>query len=610
MFTRFLITLLIATSAIATALPSKAIASNAPALSIDDMHKPDQAAERVVNQEKSDYQQVLDQYRRAQHDHPKDASLALAQCRFISTFAWSEDLSWSDVAGKDLDACSTALGKQFPDDADVALYMLDRHFGAEAVAYGEPLVARSQNWSVAQRAHLHATLSRAYLGVKNTTRSGQEAVLAVQLDPGNERLNDAMRYLAQTGRAQDAVKLLRAAPLPKLLWQETTRITTAVAVLPGTAASDELHRAQHAGIKIDAYTVARVLQRAGDSAGAQAALAADKAQRKFESPQNQQLRLDVAFDAGNAKAAADVILEQFQKTRNGAPLASAYAHLINLDPAVAVRLDLLPLAGSLLTLLALYAAAPGVLLFPAHYRGTVRQRIGKESTPLFERIGLRHAWYALAVLFMGLYFITMLRQGTAVVSMTGSGVTRIDASTRIAISYLWTLLFCAIGLLAVARLLSWDEWIGSERVKFSWVLVSLAPFCVNLLTCLANHHVEPQGTAPVAWAVSLTHGAIAIGGVPLAVAVTCVFVPIIEELVFRGCLLGGLTRHISFGWANIVQAALFSAMHQDPRRYFYLFMMGLAAGWLAKKTKGLAMPMVLHALNNAVFVWSVVTTGA
>ncbi|MCX4148885.1 CPBP family intramembrane metalloprotease [Paraburkholderia madseniana] len=105
--------------------------------------------------------------------------------------------------------------------------------------------------------------------------------------------------------------------------------------------------------------------------------------------------------------------------------------------------------------------------------------------------------------------------------------------------------------------------------------------------------------------MNLAHGAIALGGIPLALLVLSVFVPVIEELVFRGCLLGGLSRHISFGWANVLQAAIFAGMHEDTRHFIYLFVMGLIAGWLTRKTKGLSMPILLHAINNAIFVYSV-----
>jgi uncharacterized protein len=587
---------------------SPAVAATAAGPSPDLIRTPDQAAAFVIDQEKNSYQQVLDLYRQAQPKNSDDASLLLAQCKFIQHFAWSEDLSWSDAAGKDLEACRGALAKVRTADPEIALYLLGQRFDKEALAFGEPLVAQSTAWSAAQRARLHSALSRAYASTKNATRAGQEAQLAVQLDPGSDRLLDAIRYLAKTGHADDAAKLLAAAPVATQPWQEATRINTAIEVLSSAAARNELQRAQHAGLKIDAYTIARVLQHAGDSKGAQAVLSADSTSRKFESPQNQQLRLDVALDAGNAKAAAEIIREQYQKTGKAAPLAYAYAHLFDLDPLVAARVDLLPLAAGLLLMLALYAAAPGLLMFPVHYRGTVRQRTGNMSPPLFARIGLRHAWWALAIFSMALYLVTIMRNGTAALSPTGSGVVRIDTPSRLAISHMWALLFGALGLAAVGRLISWREWTGSGRWKLTWLLLPACVYGAYLVPrLLARHTVHPV-VAPYSWAENVAHGALALGGVPLALLLFSVLVPVIEELVFRGCLLGGLSRHISFRWANLWQAAIFAGLHDGWNHFVYLFVLALIAGWLTKKTKGLAMPILLHAINTAIFIHYVVST--
>jgi uncharacterized protein len=102
-----------------------------------------------------------------------------------------------------------------------------------------------------------------------------------------------------------------------------------------------------------------------------------------------------------------------------------------------------------------------------------------------------------------------------------------------------------------------------------------------------------------------SQGAVSLGGVPLALTVVSFLVPIMEELAFRGCLLGGLSRHLSFGWANLLQAVVFASLHKDGAHFFYLIAIGATAGWLAKKTKGLAIPMRLHGINNAIFVYAI-----
>jgi uncharacterized protein len=607
MLLRILKTIVIAAWAVLMLEPANAAAPTG--LTSEDLRIPDHMSDVVVNGEKTAYENVLNAYRDAQAKHPTDAGLALAQCKFIERFAESEDLSWADVASRDFSACQSALEKQFSSDPEAALFILENRFGKPAIDYGEPLLKSSNNWSAAQRARLHAALSRNYSFTKNDTRAGQEAVLAVELDPANASLVEAMRYLVKTGHPQDAARLLAAAPVSKLVWQESARIRAATELLHGTEAVAELHRAQRAGLKIDAYTTARALQHVGDSAGAEAVLASDAASHKLESPQNQQLRLEVAFDSGNAKAAADVIHDQYVKTGNAGGLIGAYAHLLNLDPTLAGRPDLFPLAFVLLVAIVTVAVCPGLLLFPVHYRATVRQRIGKVSVPLFGRIGLRHAWLALAIYFVLLYLVTIFHAGTALISPTGSGVARIDWQSRLAVAYLWALLFCALGLTWIARLLNWRDWLGSGSWKLKWFVVPAGLLAAQLLASGLLHHAAATRAVPTVWAVALVHGAVAIGGLPLALLVLSVFVPVMEELVFRGCLLGGLSRHLSFGWSNVLQAALFAGLHRDSQHLAFLFATGVIAGWLVRKTGGLSMSILMHALINAIFVIWVVSFG-
>ena len=599
---------LVAAFAFAVLFAGNVAASQAPGIGIDDLRTADRMTDIVEKGQKTAYDQVLTAYKQAIQAHPDDPVLALAACRFSEHFGSVDDSPWADAAWQDFRTCESTLEKQYPSDTDIALFLLEHKAAKPAIDFGEPLVKRSSHWTVLQQARLHAALARAYAQAKDEERAGNEAILATHLDPANLQLVPAMRYLAKKGETDKAAKLLAAAPVPKFWWQETQRISAAAELLPGNAAKDELHRAQQAGLKIDAYTAARALEHVGDAKGADALLSADTASRKNESPQNRQFRLNVAFDAGDAKTATAIIRDQYASTHNATPLASAYAHLLRLDPSVAGRADLFPLAVSLITYLLGIAAAPALLMFPAHYRGTVRHRIGKDCTPLFERVGLRHAWLGLSILLLALYAVTMLRfGGNASVSPT-SGVARVDWQTRVAVSYLWTLCFAAVGLVSVGRLLSWREWLGTGKWKLAWLLLPAALLGYDVFQWLAHRH-GPQFTwSNATWAVALLHGAVSLGGVPLALIVLSLCVPIMEELVFRGCLLGGLSRHLSFGWANFVQAFVFAAMHQDGTHFFYLLAMGATAGWLTKKTKGLAVPILLHAVNNAIFVFSLTGT--
>ncbi len=600
------------------AVAGTGFAAELPALTVDQLHTPEPAVAAVRDAEQHGYERVLSAYEEARKAAPEDVALAVSQCGFIQRFAWSEESTWSDAAAKDLETCKAMLEQQHASDPEARLFLLESKYGKEAVAYGEPMLAEAPAWTAEQRVRLHTALSRAYTGVHDERHAGEQALLAVQLDPASEQLVPAseqlvpaseqlvpaMRYLAKAKRIDEAGRLLTAAPLPKLAWQESARIKAAVELLPADAGRAELQRARDAGLKIDAQTTARALRRAGDSAGAQAALAAETASRPNETGEMRQLRLDVAFDAGATPAVADALADWVRKSGVSTSLGYAYVRLIRMDPIAALRMDLLPLATWLLVFTAILALSPAVVLFPAHYRGTVRARLGKPLAPLFARIGLRHAWFAFALLLVMLQLVPIARFGHDMAGWLPAISASVDLQRQLALSQIWATGLTALGLVWVATRLSWREWLGSGRWQLKWLIPVLC--CLGFAAfgqIVGRHAVLTEGVdTHVTLMVSLVMGMKALGGLPLALLMVAVVVPICEELVFRGCLLGGLSRHLSFGWANLWQAVAFAALHQDPKRALFYLLLALVAGWLTRKTKGLTAPILLHALNNAIFV--------
>lgn len=91
-------------------------------------------------------------------------------------------------------------------------------------------------------------------------------------------------------------------------------------------------------------------------------------------------------------------------------------------------------------------------------------------------------------------------------------------------------------------------------------------------------------------------------GFLLAVTMVVVVGPIVEEAVFRGALLQGMTARWGAGVAVVAQAALFAAFHRSLWLLFPTFVLGLALGWLALNRKSLWPPIALHALYNAITV--------
>jgi len=73
---------------------------------------------------------------------------------------------------------------------------------------------------------------------------------------------------------------------------------------------------------------------------------------------------------------------------------------------------------------------------------------------------------------------------------------------------------------------------------------------------------------------------------------------IIEELAFRGVILGGLRHVLSPLEAIVVSAAMFMIIHLAVPSFPHLFIMGLALGWLRVHTGSLYPGMLLHFCHN------------
>ncbi len=87
-------------------------------------------------------------------------------------------------------------------------------------------------------------------------------------------------------------------------------------------------------------------------------------------------------------------------------------------------------------------------------------------------------------------------------------------------------------------------------------------------------------------------------GFIIAASSMAVIVPIYEEIIFRGIVLGSVEKQVGFVAANIFQATLFALIHFDLTLFVFYFFFGVVTGHLAKRSGGLLTGIILHAVNN------------
>jgi membrane protease YdiL (CAAX protease family) len=88
-------------------------------------------------------------------------------------------------------------------------------------------------------------------------------------------------------------------------------------------------------------------------------------------------------------------------------------------------------------------------------------------------------------------------------------------------------------------------------------------------------------------------------GVVLFVLVVVVFAPMVEELYFRGMLLGALERYVSAVPAVAISSFVFALAHFQGPQFPALFMFGAIAGTLRVRTGRLLPAVMAHIGFNA-----------
>ena len=87
---------------------------------------------------------------------------------------------------------------------------------------------------------------------------------------------------------------------------------------------------------------------------------------------------------------------------------------------------------------------------------------------------------------------------------------------------------------------------------------------------------------------------------PLGLIAGGILAPIVEEIVFRGVLVGGLLRMRQKPWvAIVVPSLIFALFHGTFTQFVGTAIFGIICGWLYWRTKSLLPGILIHITNNS-----------
>jgi len=552
------------------------------------------AFDALVGGQSADFQAMDRAFIEAQAKAPDDVEVAVAHCELFWRVWDIEGLPWADDAYRRHADCLAKLEARLPNAPEVRILLAEQDGGEAHHRKALALWEQSGDWPPALRARLARVLGGSeHIGA----RAGDFAVEAVRLGDAT-LLPAAIRRLNARQGAEAAAALAASAPLATSRWQLDARLKALVELDHPTAARDHLARHDDARVSASWPVTVEVLVAADDLS----ALETLVSEREGGEDETRAARLALAVardDAGDAIANFEPGFDDFESS------VRDYFSILGLNPLLAFTPSLLPFTLVMMLIGLALALVPVLVLLPVHYRGLARRVAGRVPAPVLPGLGLRHAWYGLGVCLLLLPMLVMSITVPEVMGELFGGNDSAGATLTVA---LWSSVGALLALLPTLYWLRLPQWTVPRaealgvlwRVLLAYVIgfvVGLA--CVAIQAGLSSSGVQVETST---FQTSLFEEGMARYGFLVTLLVIGLLVPVVEEWVFRGLLLGGIGKHIHFGWANLLQATLFMLIHDDAVRFPFYLAFGLMAGWLVKRYRSLLPAVLLHVLNNTVAV--------
>lgn len=88
-----------------------------------------------------------------------------------------------------------------------------------------------------------------------------------------------------------------------------------------------------------------------------------------------------------------------------------------------------------------------------------------------------------------------------------------------------------------------------------------------------------------------------------SIFLSCIYAPLIEEMMYRGIILNGLLKKYSVKTALFFSALIFGLMHFSFLKAINAFLIGLIIGYVFIKTKSLYLCIFIHFCNNFIVMY-------
>ena len=562
------------------------------------------------------YRRIVVGYRAACAMRPDDADLALAWVRFVEHFADAEDVV-IESAATDLESARNYLESRFPHAPGTVLFVLDRTYGDEFKTKVAAYAARVARWPARDASKFHLLQAQHGNLVTNPAAVRGHAETSFRLHPTPEAGILVARASLASDRQSRAREVLQHAAFshpPVRIEKQRMDLLFDLGEAEAAISVFEKLKTDAPGLVWNKETAVR-LAKAGRVAEGRELLAARSAQG-WNSAWIARQRFEFELDFGDATEAHRAYGELRGTGFAADPLGRERFALFRRQPAAPWSWT--DVSGFLVFAGALLAAAMLPLLFfgPVHHWSLWRQSKGRAAAWSFSPWGLRAACIVAGVACVAETVAVWFFQPHAIRTWFDEGAFRASEATVAVLpaqilvwSVLGVTLVIALALARAWRLLGPGAWNFGKAIGIGFGVGLALRMAITLYVfAVPGIRSELAQISPVT--TQLTREVLASLGPWGLILVIAVFVPLLEEILFRGVLLGALVKHIPFGAANTLQAVGFAALHENILLAPFFVVFALLAGALTRRSGGLLAAIVLHAVNNGIVCLGVIAMQA
>jgi membrane protease YdiL (CAAX protease family) len=548
------------------------------------------------------YQDIINRFNETIKDNPDISINLIEKCKFIDSFAYAEsDLLYFDNLSEDSEQCKAQIEKLQEADPERILYHLSNNWGDDMKEiYASVQTDGMDNWSNKQKILFYQILNNnskwqqdsdhkyAYEGYTKTADpqfilgSAQYLYISAQEAQAIELLTDF-----QSKNQEDQFELIELYINLGLL-EKTTQLYEAIE--GKDQINDTLLLKIHSTIdnnyKLDEEKLSTIQAAWNGQDNIKSLIALAGKQKKYT----------LAQDIYHSWTTTDFWQDPF-KYHKFKLYQKSHLWQTDIQDFYAILMWVSVILACILLLL--------IILVPIHYRGLYRRVHQKPAYQSLTQWTLKHALFLGTVFILIDIFLLLIYQYDYFFSLFFGDDTVAEPNINglhAKMYFFHALVFTLLATLVFKAGRSLFKVSGKELLNSMLLSVGVfILFKIVVVTVLYSSKVSTLGAATDSITMVLTDIK-ANYGLLLTYLSIALLTPIMEEYLFRGVLLNSFTKHISFAWANIIQAALFALIHDNPEVYFHHFLFGLIVGYFVKKQKHIYGAIAFHSINNALAV--------